>query len=464
MSNKQGDKYRNSSNSDYENSVSDSSASREKSNWRGKPRGGKQRGYRPPHPTPMRVPPMRGPAPPELPPPEALHLNKNPVVKNEPLWKDAIFGPDICVRENSPRTRVHPAATGFIPLVEDSYRYLVKADSRLQRELVPEAYRYYCVSLLWLRLLSIKRHNGDNLTFIEDQFLTILDRLDLVVPEPISLYLRGIGNINTPNGEHLYPLIPDLPVQLVNGFGGYPEQAVGNQDVTPWIDFPSLGICAEAIRSRMTPANVGPWVPAVTPAGRQVTSNLAGYVPHGSIRHEALNSLFALGITDQVFPTTQGDSGLYVNLIQQVSIQVRENPAFRMLPERVDSYDKGGCYAQAIPLRPTYPHDAGAGPYINGRFESTSLNKVSVAEFGVAHAFGYSVLRQPDPAGGVGANNVWAPFTSTRANPCPDGWIARRNTRFYSLPVRFRATVFTSIAHETRDRRDLVLRSLYKKI
>lgn len=84
-----------------------------------------------------------------------------------------------------------------------------------------------------------------------------------LVPEPIFLQLRQLGNIVTSTKQHLYSEFPALPYHVVQGNGGYYGPLVAPGSNTDdnihnfYEEIPSLGVTSEADRASISNQQAG---------------------------------------------------------------------------------------------------------------------------------------------------------------------------------------------------------------
>lgn len=61
---------------------------------------------------------------------------------------------------------------------------------------------YFSTAMLWSRLLDIKAKRGNtNLTFEELEFCKAVMQHEYNIPQPIYLFLKGIGEVKDPTGK-----------------------------------------------------------------------------------------------------------------------------------------------------------------------------------------------------------------------------------------------------------------------
>lgn len=97
-----------------------------------------------------------------------------------------------------------------------------------------------------MRIIHLQIRNGHPVTQTMRAIAQDLHGVTFSVPEPIFIFLKGIGNVVTAAGQHLYPTFPDMPDQILAGRGGY----YGPLDVLTiarYLDVPCLGVLSEAV-------------------------------------------------------------------------------------------------------------------------------------------------------------------------------------------------------------------------
>lgn len=151
--------------------------------------------------------------------------------------------------------------------------------------MLPEYLDYYTTAMVWLRATTLKQKNSQPLTQAEDQLLTLTQTTPFVLPEPILLQVRQLGNAVSKAGQHLFPSFPPLPTHVIQGSGGYygqliePADGVDNTVHNLYEEIPCLGVLAEAVQQSLSNNPPGPYVSHVTYRGQQTNSNLLGFRP-----------------------------------------------------------------------------------------------------------------------------------------------------------------------------------------
>lgn len=111
---------------------------------------------------------------------------------------------------------------------------------------------YYTTAMLWARLLDIKAKRGNtNLTFQELEFYKAVMQHEYNIPQPVYLFLNGIGEVNDATGKTVYLANHQLPVTVVQGSGGYHSNAVDDASHNLYEEIPSIGICGICANCRI---------------------------------------------------------------------------------------------------------------------------------------------------------------------------------------------------------------------
>lgn len=91
--------------------------------------------------------------------------SKNKTVTNESLVAESVFAVDSGFTPRNREIEFHPSVSGWTHVIDDAYSEL-RNDSKVQvaKELPIEAFRYYASSMFWLRTISLKLWQGQDLT------------------------------------------------------------------------------------------------------------------------------------------------------------------------------------------------------------------------------------------------------------------------------------------------------------
>lgn len=190
---------------------------------------------------------------------------------------------------------------------------------------------YYSTSLLWTRPLDIKAKRGNtNLTFTEQEFLKSMMIQDYNVPQPIYLFLKGIGEVKDPRGETIHLSNHSLPVDVAQGFGGYHSSVIDQDSHDLYEEIPSLGICGDIVMAEESEvAQVVPNFRVLSPRTR-ATKALAGYFGTIGDRKEEIRILLnSVGISAALFDETFGSTRLNIQLVQKVSDYLARSVNFK---------------------------------------------------------------------------------------------------------------------------------------
>lgn len=135
--------------------------------------------------------------------------SKNKPVTNESLVAESAFAVDSGFVARNREIELHPSIAGWTQVVDDAYAEL-RNDSKVQvsKELPIEAFRYYAASTFWLRAISLKLWQGQDLTPAEVDLQRTFEGKTLVLPNPIHLSLKSVGRVTTKNGEVIAPTFP----------------------------------------------------------------------------------------------------------------------------------------------------------------------------------------------------------------------------------------------------------------
>lgn len=145
---------------------------------------------------------------------------KTQEVKSGSPWSESIFAPDTsALHQIQEDTRQSPSFVGFVPLIDAAYiqKGVLNKDFS---DIVPlELFRYYCIGLLWIRLLQIRPRSHEYDMF-EREILQITSNVEYAVPVQVKLYIQAIGEITTLSGELIYPEYPHIPRDVIGHIHG----------------------------------------------------------------------------------------------------------------------------------------------------------------------------------------------------------------------------------------------------
>lgn len=398
--------------------------------------------------------------------PTHAHLLSNPTAqKNEPLFKDAIFAPEVYVRENNMRTTFTPSCVRLTQISEQVWQELTADNNQIDKQMLPQGLRYYSGLLLWLRIASLKRSNNLPLSDNEVRLLSLFDDVKLNVPEPLFLYLRALGTVEQAGtGQVLIPEFPTLPEAQVAGFGGF----FGELDADTHIlyeEFPALGVLAESLRVSLSDAPPGDYASVLALEGLNVNENLCGYRPLANRRAEAKNPFLNMGITADVMPESIPGTAISFAVIQMISTWLSKSSTFKLQQVDFTRSEMMGSNAQTVLERPIVEELQPNVRLTSSQLYTSSLDKASPNTFGVA-LYGLFQLYK-EARGGQGNLSVrsrtWCcvDFTGIDADTTiPDVWIINRNAR-RNLPVEYASNRFSTISQNSGD---LLIRTVARMV
>lgn len=255
---------------------------------------------------------------------------KNSVIRDDSVFKEAIFSSERTLKPVTREISFTPASTGYTPLVNEAFAvYRGEKRQQMGKEFPPELFRYYTACLYWLRVIGIKLSTGQMLSVAEDRVLQSFENRKLSVPEPIFFALKAIGKIVTATGDTLVPHFPELPNQVVATYPG--SLAVVNTDNhNLYEELPVIGPTIECLRQRLhgPQPNLGRVYPSqFAPAN----TNLQGFARLHHCRMEAIAFLENLNIPspDVQFPTIS-QSGINYQILDAVSEYLSTTESFKI--------------------------------------------------------------------------------------------------------------------------------------
>lgn len=230
--------------------------------------------------------------------------SKNKVVTNESLVSESVFAVDSGFTSRNREIEFSPSLTGWTQAVDDAYAEL-RNDGKLQvsKELPVEAFRYYAASVFWLRAISIKLWQGQDLTPAEVDLQRTFEGKTLVLPDPIHMGLKAVGNVTTENGEVLAPTFPDAPSTVVGQTPGL-IAVVDAQNHYVYEDYPVVGVTYQGCYERAQGMNNRTYQSVVAPRGTTANRNLQGFDTLKPVRQDCIAVLQDMGFGVNVRPRT----------------------------------------------------------------------------------------------------------------------------------------------------------------
>lgn len=165
-----------------------------------------------------------------------------------------------------------------------------RADERqLERLLVREEVSYYATAMLHLKLLEVKAKQSETvLKSAEKDLRKVVANDNFNIPQPIFAYLSEIGIYHDKMGKETRLEVPDLPVEVAQGFGGYHHHEINEDSHNLFEEVSSLGIAGDMLMAvASAQAEPTPNFHVRRPANTDVTDNLVGrFFPIGPRRPE----------------------------------------------------------------------------------------------------------------------------------------------------------------------------------
>lgn len=412
----------------------------EKKPYRGKPQNQRD-------PNAILLPPVRKPQPPPkkreargLNKPTKLHDTSHVKVSTTGPFEHSVFGTTLSVNEIGNRTPFTPSAPALIEISRSVYSELLTDEPNLAKTFLPEYLDYYSTALLWFRFISLKAKNANPLTDDESDIITILQTQIFAVPEPISIQLHSLGNIETMSGQHLYPEFPPIPTAVISGQPGFygtltpPGPGVDNSLHLLYEEIPCLGVLAHAVKQAVSNRPAGPYPSLVTYANQQPNANLLGYKNLSFRRNEAKNFALAHGITESSFRSYPPNCALNIEFLIAISNLLATTKTFKIEHIVFPTLTENGSQAQIVV---THPVPAQGQLNLHGEIRPDSVSKEKESTFGTSIYLVPNLFKVS-----LAANNHvgWCLFDTP-----PPEWVDNRNNR-RNLPIQYKQRVFSTVS------------------
>lgn len=378
-------------------------------------------------------------------------------------FSESIFGRGLSVREYNTRTKFQPTLVASIEISRQCYQQIKTDDVQITKQLLPEYVDYYTTFCVWARLVQIKSKNQESLTTEEEWLMDIIRNREYSLMDPITTYLKSIGNVVALTGQHLAPSFPELPNTTVNGKPGF-FGVIDEQTHNLYEEIPTFGVLAEAIQYAVGSSPPGEYPSCLSTTTAKVNSNLIGYRPLQTRRQEAKDLAFSHGITDNQFPSSKGNTGINIGLINAVSDIIANIKTFKITKTNFAEMSISGSQAQLINLHRT---DTDNTPDVKAELQPYSLIKEKESAYGLAI---FSSLQLSKSSADLAtAPTTWLCITPMQPprvqdqepTPTPDyaNWIRNRNIR-RDLPIQFKQKVFLTTSQPAATFREDVITSL----
>lgn len=405
-------------------------------------------------------PARKGPASKEVAPPTAIDKLKTPTMqKNSPLWADSIFGVDVSVREFHVDQEITPSFGRLPDIVEEVYASIGGDDKNLNKQMTKGMLSYYCTAILWARLLDIKAKRGNtNLTFEEQEYCKAVFTHEYNVPQPVYLFLKGIGEVKDATGKTVHLFNHTLPTSVAQGFGGYHSAIINADSHALYEEVPSLGICGDILMAEASEAAQPVPNFRVLPQNTRATRSLVGnFGAIGNRKEEVRIELESIGITATHFREQIANTRFNLRLVQKVSDYFAGCPTFRIEKVKLEALTVEGDQAQLIKSIPTDENVNAAAKWTEVVIRPTSAAAAPTTTFGASYIMGYQVVKEAI----AGTHSNWCCVEGTAAHPfaIPEAWIANRNAR-RAMPEGLDFGRFVSISDSQHNRTNAVVRRM----
>lgn len=387
----------------------------------------------------------------DIPPPAHINTPQTPTPqRNESIISEAVFGADVAVIPIDPRQNFASSYAKIVDLAKETYANFLADNRQMDRVFTEEEFCYYCVALLWIRLIDIKAKQGRiTLTTEEKEIRKVTTDKVLNVPAPVHAYLSQIGNIVDKMGKETEIEVPDLPIAIAQGMGGYIHNAINLDNHNLWEEIPTLGIAADVIMAVASANNQAQVAVRIgIPEGSQLTENLPGFKPTILVerRPEIRQRLNGQGITATEFPEYIGGTRFNLRYLQSLSDMVGQQETYRVEKMNLQSLTANGGESQVIITRPI-PGDQSLDSWRRCDVQATSAACESTAQMGASFVFGFQTYKEDGPGEAITARaQKWSCLRATPQDGwvMPQQWYDNRNAR-RNLPAgigteRFRAS------------------------
>lgn len=398
--------------------------------------------------------------------PTKLHDTSKVQVSTRNPFDESVFSLGSSVNEVGNRTPFSPSTPALIEISRGIFSELITDDPSLNKVLLPEYLDYYSTAMIWFRFVSLKAKNSQPLTPQESDVLTLMQTQTFAAPEPLALQLRTIGNIETPNGQHLIPEFPPLPTEVISGFGGHygrflpsnPKRVERDKPTESMVidpslhllyeEIPCLGVTAYAVAKTISNAPAGRYQSLVTYNDQQPTQNLLGYKPLGYRRPESKNFALQHGITENSFRSYPVDTGINIEFIIALSNILATTKTFKISHLVFTTLSELGHQSQIISTKPIVQPGQVC---LLGELQPTSSVKEREAAFGMSVVYCSSMYKEH-------IEHDYSPWTLFQTIPID--WVENRNARRENLPVQYRQRVFSTASQHGTSFRLAILKSL----
>lgn len=361
---------------------------------------------------------------------------------------DSVFSFNIVVRETNPNVRHTPNLSSYPEVVNRTYDQLLCNDSNFNKLWTRESFQYYCVNLLWMRIISLKMKLRHKFTPAERSIANKCNNYAFNTPEPIRLYLASIGAVQTKAGHHLYPEFPAMPEEIVDHTPGYYAQSISACSHNLYEEVPCIGIVVALLKASLNEVRPFPQpnLPIV-PQNMTANANLCFYHKIVPPREEAKQILYSAGVSFDHFPCAPAGTGFNFELLISLSSIFATTSTFKNTAIVFRNMPEQGYICQTIPTHPTKDNDE-TDRHVTATVIPRCLNRESPIAFGMAIAFGFHLWKEP--FGEEPHHETWCCVTAAADHLIPNSWIDNRNER-RNLPVPYESPFFVGTTSNMAD-------------
>ncbi|KAL1489870.1 hypothetical protein ABEB36_013798 [Hypothenemus hampei] len=234
---------------------------------------------------------------------------KNPKTPRKPSGNALTVEPP---PPTNPQTRSTTSYAKVVDVAAEVYDEYCGNEKQLERLLVREEMSYYATAMLYLQLVEVKAKQGEYVLTTAERSLRKAVSEDIFnAPQPLLAYLSEIGVYCDKMGKETRLSVPDLPVTVAQGFGGYHHPEINVDTRNLFEEVPSLGIVRDMIMAVTSAATeLIPNFHVGSPLNSEITNNLVGkFYPIRPPRPEIAQRIAGYGITatsfDEYIPKTR---------------------------------------------------------------------------------------------------------------------------------------------------------------
>lgn len=237
----------------------------------------------------------------KMPEPTLMHLNDNfSPLRNNPILKESIFASSMTSKPVVPVEYINCNLSRYMSLIDETFSKICKDDVKVTKLVSIELYRYYCVSLLWARIINLKMATKQRTAATEDRYLLNLTEKQFRIPGPILGFLKTMGTAVDMGDKEFVVTYPDLPSITIGQIKGFHAVNINEQNYNLFEEIPSLGMVAEGICRTLEqnpPLEYRPLPMANLDHRLTPNQNFLGYAIPSRIKNKVFNTIIGFGVT-----------------------------------------------------------------------------------------------------------------------------------------------------------------------